>query len=131
MPMTINFDVFQAALQTEWSQILYTKYRWTEHILDIVSNAIIDESALSVRVGELAQSSSATTSQQTIEEAWLSLRKERNIRLAACDWTQLPDAQLNDTEILIWRMYRQCLRDMPSNTVDAFNPSWPTTPQPI
>ena len=56
---------------------------------------------------------------------WDSVRTDRNARLAACDWTQLPDAPV-DAEA--WAVYRQALRDI----TDQNNPLevvWPTAPQ--
>jgi len=57
-----------------------------------------------------------------------TLRKERNKRLAACDWTQVNDVVLsNDRE---WKIYRQALRDITQTTEDPANPVWPTQPSP-
>jgi|DEB0MinimDraft_6_1074348.scaffolds.fasta_scaffold04774_11 hypothetical protein len=63
----------------------------------------------------------------TIEEteAWFKLRVKRDQILAQCDWTQVPDAPVNQTE---WATYRQALRDLPANTTDPANPTWPTQP---
>jgi len=49
-----------------------------------------------------------------ITEAVLrGLRKRRNALLTACDWTQVPDAPLDDAQREAWRVYRQALRDLP------------------
>jgi hypothetical protein len=56
------------------------------------------------------------------------LRIERNSRLNACDWTQLPDAPLSQEEKQAWASYRQALRDVPENTSDLLNPVWPIAP---
>ncbi len=47
-------------------------------------------------------------------------RAERNLRLTASDWTQVPDAP---TDKARWAIYRQMLRDM-----DFTNPVWPIAP---
>lgn len=39
-------------------------------------------------------------------------RAERNALLAACDWTQVPDAPLDFGLVEAWRGYRQELRDL-------------------
>jgi hypothetical protein len=59
--------------------------------------------------------------------AWII--EERNKRLDACDWTQLPDViALHDEAWLAnWRTYRQALRDMPL-TIDINNPVYPVPP---
>lgn len=60
-----------------------------------------------------------------VERQWEVLRKERNAYLSACDWTQVIDAPVDQQA---WANYRQALRDLPENTVDPFNPVWPTKP---
>jgi kynurenine formamidase len=55
-----------------------------------------------------------------------SLRRKRNRLLTETDWTQSRDVTLpNDAE---WATYRQALRDLPANTIDPANPTWPTNP---
>lgn len=55
------------------------------------------------------------------------IRIERNARLVACDWTQLPDVSLTLGKKQEWEVYRQSLRDFPENC-DPTNPVWPTKP---
>lgn len=55
---------------------------------------------------------------------WALVRADRNVRLAACDWTQLPDAPV---DAAVWAEYRQELRDITSQT-DPFNIVWPQEP---
>jgi hypothetical protein len=55
-----------------------------------------------------------------------SLRSTRNALLEESDWTQYRDVVLsNDAE---WKTYRQALRDLPANTSDPSNPTYPTKP---
>ena len=58
---------------------------------------------------------------------WASVRADRNKRLADCDWTQLPDAPLTNTETANWGSYRQALRDITTQS-DPFNINWPVAP---
>ncbi|MDE2250390.1 MAG: phage tail assembly chaperone [Gammaproteobacteria bacterium] len=58
--------------------------------------------------------------------AWVALRAERDRRLAACDWTQIPDNP--DPKKAQWAAYRQALRDLPKNTTNPANPVWPNLP---
>ena len=61
----------------------------------------------------------------TEAEALDAVRKLRNQRLYDCDWTQLPDAPLDDAQRARWQAYRQALRDM----MDDFQwglTTWPT-----
>lgn len=63
-----------------------------------------------------------TTAQRLAE-----IRRQRDMRLKACDWTQLPDAPLNRTQQRFWAAYRQALRDF-TKTCDLYNPVWPKPP---
>ena len=60
-------------------------------------------------------------------DQWANVRSERNAKLAACDWTQLPDAPLSNIEMQQWATYRQALRDITTQT-DPFNITWPQEP---
>lgn len=55
-------------------------------------------------------------------------RSLRDKLLRASDWTQIPDNQLNEEQRQAWIDYRQALRDLPANTTDPFNVTWPTPP---
>ena len=52
------------------------------------------------------------------------LRSMRNDLLAETDWRASSDLTLTDA----WKNYRQALRDLPANTSDPSNPTWPTKP---
>ena len=54
------------------------------------------------------------------------LRADRDALLVSSDWTQVADAP-GDTAA--WATYRQQLRDLPANTADPANPTWPTAPE--
>ena len=58
------------------------------------------------------------------------LRADRDERLLASDIDVLPDkwAAMNDDTKTAWTNYRKALRDLPANTVDPANPTWPTEP---
>ena len=55
---------------------------------------------------------------------WPLVRAERDRRLQASDWTQLPDVPLSTKEA--WAAYRQALRDV-TEQPDPFNITWPAT----
>lgn len=57
-------------------------------------------------------------------DQWANVRSERNVKLAACDWTQLPDAPV---DAAAWSVYRQALRDITTQS-DPFNIVWPQEP---
>lgn len=56
------------------------------------------------------------------------LRANRDSLLTSCDWTQSIDSPLTDAKKAEWATYRQALRDLPANTTDPANPTWPTQP---
>lgn len=55
-----------------------------------------------------------------------SMKAQRNHLLAQSDWTQMPDANVDQSA---WKEYRQALRDLPKNTDDPSNPNWPEPPK--
>ena len=65
---------------------------------------------------------------------WEEVRKERNIKLAMCDWTQAADSPLTDSKKEEWIIYRQRLRDtpvlnLPSSEITHLDQIvWPTSP---
>jgi hypothetical protein len=63
------------------------------------------------------------TSDETASK-WAALRSERNRRLAETDYHALSDTPLSDA----MKSYRDQLRDLPANTSDPANPSWPSKP---
>ncbi len=56
------------------------------------------------------------------------LRYERDKKLAETDWVVTKANETGVAESEAWKTYRQALRDLPSNTTDPFNPTWPTKP---
>jgi len=54
------------------------------------------------------------------------IRAERNRLLAASDWTQLPDAPVDQAS---WVTYRQELRDITAQQGFPENVIWPTPPE--
>ena len=56
--------------------------------------------------------------------AWEQLRTERNQLLMDSDWRGMSDLTMSDS----WTNYRQALRDLPANTADPTDITWPTAP---
>ena len=67
-----------------------------------------------------------------------AIRKLRDQKLLASDWTQVGDAPITDEVKAKWITYRQALRDLPAsypdclnavgNAVDDTDIKWPTKP---
>ena len=75
--------------------------------------------------GSVVHKSAEEIEEQEIQSAWVQLKAERNRRLFASDWTQVPDAPVDQAS---WAVYRQELRDLPSQTKDPRHPVWSTPP---
>ena len=58
----------------------------------------------------------------------VELREERDRRLAATDWDIVKHKELGTNIPTALKTYRQELRDLPANTSDPANPSWPVKP---
>jgi hypothetical protein len=65
------------------------------------------------------------TPEMITEELAATARADRNARLAACDWTQLSDAQCDQTA---WAAYRQSLREVSEQPGFPRSVVWPTPP---
>tara|TARA_B100001093_G_scaffold402560_1_gene390388 strand:- start:366 stop:713 length:348 start_codon:yes stop_codon:yes gene_type:complete len=60
-----------------------------------------------------------------IEHQWSDFRETRDNLLAETDWMANSDVTMSDA----WKTYRQALRDLPANTSDPANPTYPTKPE--
>ena len=59
-----------------------------------------------------------------LAEQWADIRTTRNTLLAETDWMDNQDVTITDE----WKTYRQALRDLPANTSDPANPTYPEKP---
>ena len=59
------------------------------------------------------------------DRAFISLRAERNVLLIETDWWASGDLIITQAQ----KDYRQELRDLPADTSDPANPTWPTIPE--
>ena len=65
------------------------------------------------------------------QEVLEATRRDRNVKLAASDWTQIPDSPLNEEQKGAWATYRQQLRDITeqlTGITDIGQVPWPTEP---
>jgi hypothetical protein len=63
---------------------------------------------------------------------YANLRSTRDKLLLDSDWTQVGDlvssGAMTSDKLTEWKTYRQSLRDLPANTSDPSNVTWPTKP---
>jgi len=79
-----------------------------------------------VVVGGLPQrKSDEELEEREVVVAWAMLRRKRAKLLSKSDWTQVPDAPVDSAA---WAVYRQQLRDLPANTTDPRDVTWPVQP---
>ena len=78
---------------------------------------------LNIQTGEITETVIADAP-PTDAEALANLRSRRNVLLAETDYLALADHTLTDA----MKTYRQSLRDLPANTADPHNITWPTKP---
>lgn len=76
--------------------------------------------------GALVDLTSSEISSRDSNEHWRELRYNRDLLLSASDWRLLEDSGTTNKEE--WKTYRQALRDLPANTTDPTNVTWPTKP---
>jgi len=57
-----------------------------------------------------------------------NLRQERNKRLSQCDWVAIKAYSTGAPVSEEWKTYMQALRDLPANTEDPSNVTWPHEP---
>lgn len=87
-----------------------------------------DVSDYTIQDGSLVRKDQSILDAQALQKAEVKMRSMRDNLLTFSDWTQSPDSPLTDTKKQEWATYRQALRDLPANTTDPANPTWPTQP---
>ena len=78
--------------------------------------------------GEIVKKSDVEISDTNRPRDLAIVRGGRDELLKSSDWTQAVDSPLSDAKKAEWATYRQQLRDLPANTSDPANPTWPTPP---
>ena len=59
------------------------------------------------------------------DRAFAALREKRDQLLHDTDWWASTDLSITEAQT----SYRQALRDLPANTADPADPTWPTQPE--
>tara|TARA_R100000388_G_C7154478_1_gene116136 strand:+ start:155 stop:565 length:411 start_codon:yes stop_codon:yes gene_type:complete len=104
---------------------------WAVHWDSSTSKGELEKTDLSVEEitsftpyeSALTEWDAANTSVPTLSDEEI-LRATRDAKLAESDWMGLSDTVMPEA----WKTYRQALRDLPANTTDFANPTYPTEP---
>ena len=62
------------------------------------------------------------------DRAFAALREERNRKLVNSDWISIKASDDGTTTPAEWKTYRKALRDLPADTSDPTDVTWPTEP---
>ena len=96
-----------------------------EEITDIAPFQMAIDAALAKKQENDLKQEVVITSAMLSDQAY----SKRSSLLYQSDWTQLPDNQLTQTEITIWREYRQQLRDITLQSGFPTEITWPVAPE--
>ena len=64
----------------------------------------------------------------TLSINWKNMRRKRDGLLHETDWVITMHKELGTNIPSAWKDYRKALRDLPANTSDPTNVTWPTKP---
>lgn len=80
-------------------------------------------------VGALKKDFPSDVVDEAVKQAkWVIVRAERDRLISQCDWTQMPDAPLDEAKKAEFTAYRQALRDIPQTYSDPDAVVWPEKP---
>jgi hypothetical protein len=94
-------------------------------ILDVNTN-IITEIPLTEEEQSAIDAKEAAWAAGAYDRSAAEIRKERDAKLTESDWTQVADAPVDKA---VWTVYRQALRDIPSQAGFPNEVTWPTEPE--
>ena len=86
----------------------------------LADGSIVEQEFTSEELAEFAE-----WDKDSVNIQWFELRFKRNRLLTETDWMANSDVTMSDA----WKTYRQALRDLPANTTDPKNPTWPKKPE--
>jgi hypothetical protein len=101
-----------------------TAYPQVDHTKNVTEGTPVQQGGEWVQVWDVTDATAEEIAQRTDDQA-TDVRRQRNRKLADCDWTQLPDAPV-DTQA--WAAYRQELRNVPDQVGFPWSVTWPEQP---
>lgn len=109
---------------TEYAKVIDTPRPIVDYTKNVIEGPPVKNNDTWKRSWTIVAASAEEIVERTDAQA-LNVRIDRNHRLAACDWTQLPDAPV---DAMVWAVYRQDLRDVTEQPGFPWNITWPEKP---
>ena len=107
---------------------IYNTHPTVKTIVDVEDGGVIaydaDGNQVSLDANAVASETTAVVNARNLA----ALRAKRDQLLAATDWEIIRHKELGTNIPTALKTYRQELRDLPANTSDPSNPSWPVKP---
>jgi hypothetical protein len=95
-----------------------------DHTKNVIESTPVQQGGEWVQAWNVTDATAEEIAQRTEDQA-NNVRAERNQKLSECDWTQLPDAPVSQSD---WATYRQNLRNITAQTGFPWSVVWPTQP---
>jgi len=122
-PQATGGTVYQFSMPSGVEQI---EGKWyTKHVLGPV---FTDTPATDTTPAKTAAENEAAYKATKDAEQAVSVRASRDIKLAETDWVVIKNLELNANIPGAWEVYRQALRDIPSQQGFPWTISWPVQP---
>jgi hypothetical protein len=121
-------EVIRKANTDEFSASVAASNDGYQYTADTFPDYLVNELEVIGGVIQVKSTVEADRAAALLQDQKEMLRSERNEILKQSDWTQFNDSPLDNTKKQEWATYRQALRDLPENTTDPANPTWPTKP---
>lgn len=112
----------------ELKEIGWLPYHTVDNGGEVPDGATVEIQSDRVVETRLYRSKTQEEINRETEEKKTLVRRDRNGRLTASDWTQLDDTPLTNTAKAEWAVYRQQLRDLTSQPGFPYEVVWPNTP---
>ena len=133
-PLQENFEYINCSDYIDWTTLTTLAsscLKSSKSINDGISFSRCKENMLQVNTYDIdieafkTAISSVDVTEETKQSLLKNIREVRNNLLEETDWMANSDVTMSDA----WKTYRQALRDLPANTKDPANPTWPTKPE--
>ena len=133
-PLQENFEYLDCSDYIDWTTLTTLAsscLKSGKSIIDGISFSRCKENMLQVNTYDIdieafkTAIASVDLTEETKQSLLKNIREERDNLLAETDWMANSDVTMSDA----WKTYRQALRDLPANTSDPANPTFPTKPE--